>query len=71
MSDSMKNEDVFSDSESDVTTSELESEPMYSVLAQFLVTDKNKNIACVMADIAKQLQGINQSLAILAATAKF
>ena len=57
----------FSDSdESECSIDGVENEPMFAVLSQFLVTNKNKNIAQVFADIATELKQINVSLNAIA-----
>jgi hypothetical protein len=56
----------FTDSESECSFDGVENEPMFAVLSQFLVTNKNKNIAQVLADIANELKQINVSLSAMA-----
>ena len=54
--------DGFSDSESESNFDIVENEPMFAVLSQFLVTNKNKNIAQVMADLVCELSQIKVAL---------
>jgi hypothetical protein len=62
---------VFSDSsDDDCSFDGVDNEPMFAVLSQFLVTNKNKNIASVLADICEELKGINKSLSLLSASSK-
>lgn len=56
-------EDVEDDEEDDDDI--IASEPLYHVLAEFLLTPDNKNIATVLSDICKELKLIRKTLTTL------
>lgn len=61
---------VDSDEEEDIEDVEddddiIASEPLYHVLAEFLLTSDNKNIATVLSDICKELKLIRETLTTL------
>jgi len=61
---------VDSDEEEDIEDVEddddiIASEPLYHVLAEFLLTPDNKNIATVLSDICKELKLIRETLTTL------
>uniref|UniRef100_A0A6C0KXJ2 Uncharacterized protein n=1 Tax=viral metagenome TaxID=1070528 RepID=A0A6C0KXJ2_9ZZZZ len=61
-SDSDEEEDVEEDASDDDI---IASEPLYHVLAEFLLTSDNKNIATVLSDICKELKLIRETLTTL------
>lgn len=53
---------VSSESGSEISNlEEILNEPMYYILMQFLVSEDGKNIATILADLAKELKRLNDA----------
>ena len=50
------------DSSDSLGSYNVEDEPMFNVLSQFLVSNDDKNIASVLSDICEQLKELNKGL---------
>ena len=54
--------DIDSETSDSIGSYNVEDEPMFNVLSQFLVSNDDKNIATVLSDICEQLKEINKEL---------
>jgi hypothetical protein len=63
---SLSSESLSEDNDNVIKIEDLiETEPMYHVLAEFLETKDNKNIATVLQEICEQLKQINLTISSL------